>query len=306
MNKGESIAVSAPATTANLGPGFDALGGALQIRNEVVFFPGKPFSVKIYGEGSSSLPRNRENLLVRAYEETFREAGLKPVEGAFVIKNRIPLSRGLGSSAAAAVLGSYLATNFMNYSHEEKERLVISTSFKLEGHPDNVVPCYYGGIQLCVQEALSVKNFPLPVPENISVLLVVPRKKISTPKARKTLGKKVSIEQAVFNIQRACLLVWLLQNNKLDLLSLAMEDSIHQKKRLKLIEGEEAFFNKMLSHPKCMSGWLSGSGSTMAFAVRKGDEKAVEEFASSLVDKLKFEARIIITGFSEKGIRTEA
>lgn len=306
MEPASSITVSAPATTANLGPGFDALGAALEIRNEVIFYPERSFSIKIFGEGSSSLPRNRENLVVRAYEEAFKEEGAKPLEGAFIIKNRIPLSRGLGSSAAASVLGSYLAALVMGKKEGELETLVLRVATRLEGHPDNVVPCLFGGIQLCVQEGNAVRNFPLRLPDDISLILIVPRKKISTPKARKIIGKKVSIEQAVFNIQRACLLVWALENNRPELLEIAMQDEIHQNKRLKLVEGSADVFSKVSSHPGCISAWLSGSGSAMAFAVKKGNEKELEQHASNICQRSGFEARIISTGFSKTGARSGA
>lgn len=301
MELSNSVAISAPATTANLGPGFDTLGAALEIRNEVIFYPERTFSIKIFGEGSSSLPRSRENLVVKAYEESFREEGTKPVEGAFIIKNRIPLSRGLGSSAAASVLGSYLAALVMGKEKEEIENLVLRVATRLEGHPDNVVPCLYGGIQICVQNGSSVKNFPVRLPRELNLVLVVPRKKISTPKARKILGKKISLEQAVFNIQRVCLLVWALENERTELLEIAMQDEIHQNKRLKLVEGAADVFHGVSKHPRCVCSWLSGSGSAMAFAVKKDYEKELEQHALKVCQKLRFEARVISTKFSEKG-----
>lgn len=297
-----SITLSAPATTANLGAGFDALGGALNIRNEVVFFPGKPFSVKIYGEGSNSLPRTKENLLIKAYEATFQEFGEKIVEGAFILKNRIPLSRGLGSSAAATILGSSLAASLINCTKEERDEVVLRVALKFEGHPDNIVPCYYGGIQICVESQGKINNFPLPLPSELAVVLVIPRKKISTQKARKVLGKKVSIEQAVFNIQRSCLFVWSIDRSDFRWLREAMEDSIHQEKRLSLIDGAPKFFKEAIKHPLCISGWLSGSGSTMAFATKKNDSKNLEEDFEKILEKLKFEARLMVTEFTDSGI----
>ena len=287
-----SVTLSAPATTANLGPAFDTLGAALELRNELLFAPGRPFSVKIFGEGSNSLERTENNLVVRAYLNAFKNAGKEPVEGAFVLKNRIPLARGLGSSAAAAVLGAGAAAEVIGLTGEDREQLVIKTAVELEGHPDNVIPCFYGGIRLCVQGNEFFRSYPVKVPEELKIMLVIPRKRISTARARKILPRKIDLKSVVFNLQRTALLIWSLENKRIELLKEATFDTLHQEKRLDLIEGGKKLFEDVLKSDLCLAGWLSGSGSTLAFACRKDDETAFAAIVEKLIEKIKFEARI--------------
>lgn len=297
-----SLTLSAPATTANLGPAFDTLGAALELRNELVFAPGRPFAVRIFGEGSNSLERSENNLVVRAYLDAFKEAGEEPVEGAFVLKNRIPLARGLGSSAAAAVLGAGAAAEVMGLTAEDREKLIIRTAVKLEGHPDNVIPCFYGGIRLCVQSGEFFHSYPVKVPEGLKILLVIPRKRISTARARKILPGKIELKNVVFNLQRTALLVWSLENSRIELLKEAASDALHQEKRLGLIEGGKKLFEDVLKLNLCLAGWLSGSGSTLAFACRKEDEAAFTAAVEKLIEKNKFEARVQLAELALKGL----
>jgi homoserine kinase len=301
-NHKRAITVSVPSTTANLGPGFDVLGAALDIRNEVTFYPGQPFQMKIYGEGSKTLPRTKENLIYRSYERVFNIHKEKLIEGTFVIKNRIPLSRGLGSSAAATLLGAGIAAALLELPEEKSIETILKVGEEFEGHPDNIIPAFFGGIQLCVKEKKETKNFPLPVPENTSVLLVVPRKKISTAKARKILSKKIEMEKAVFNISRTALLVWSLDRKDLSGWKEASRDSIHQEKRMNLVNGLSDIFREIYSSELCISGWLSGSGSTLAFVALDSDLKDFENYVNRVISKKRFDARITLTRFSEKGM----
>jgi homoserine kinase len=302
VSQTESFTLSAPATTANLGPAFDTLGAALELRNELVFVPYRPFSVRIFGEGSNSLERSENNLVVKAYLKAFEIAGREPIEGAFVLKNRIPLARGLGSSAAAAVLGAGAAAEVMGFKAEEKDELITKTAVELEGHPDNVIPCYYGGIRLCVQTALLTRSYALKLPTELKILLVIPRKRISTVTARKVLGKKVELKNAVFNLQRTALLVWSLENNCLDFLKEATADALHQEKRLGLIQNASKLFQSILAHDLCVAGWLSGSGSSLAFAYRRADEAAFVSAAERILQKNEFEARLLTVEFASNGL----
>lgn len=301
-NNSRSITISVPSTTANLGPGFDVLGAALDIRNEVTFYPGPSFQMKIYGEGSKILPRTKDNLIYRSYERVFTLFNEKPAEGTFIIKNRIPLSRGLGSSAAAALLGAGVAAAYLGLPYEQLIETILKVGEEYEGHPDNIIPACFGGIQLCVKEKEKIKNYPLPVPENTSIVLVVPRKKISTAKARKILSKKIEMEKAVFNISRTALLVWSLDRKDLSGWKEASKDSIHQEKRMSLVKGLSEIFSEIFSSELCVSGWLSGSGSTLAFVTYDSDIKDFESYVNKVISKRRFDARVTVTKFSEKGI----
>lgn len=297
------IKVDTPATTANLGPGFDVFGAALDLFNEVEIYPGHKFSVEIYGEGSSTLPRGDDNLVVNSFRKTCRFLGTKPPSARFVIKNRIPVSRGLGSSSSAIVAGVTAA--FVYCGKEPSDEQIVRLSARIEGHPDNVVPAYYGGIRLCYLTDEGVKSVALKVPEKVSVVLVVPKQRISTARARKVLQKKVSLSDAVFNISRAALLVHALETGKLSLLKEATADRLHQDRRLKLIERGEELMRSIISSEDCIAGWLSGAGSSMAFLV---EEKKTADFAAhceKVLDSLFLEGRVISTSFSPVGAKVE-
>ncbi len=297
-----SITASVPATTANLGAGFDVFGAAVQLRNEVTFFPGREFSIQIYGEGSSSLTKSRDNLVYRSYEMAFRKIGREPVEGAFVIKNRIPISRGLGSSASASVLGAALAARIMGLGREDSFNIIEEVAIETEGHPDNVIPAIYGGVQLCYRDNAGFNHVRLKTPSKLELLLVIPSKKVSTSRARKILGNKLTYSEAVFNISRAALFVWALENKKYEFLKEATRDAIHQDKRMKLIPEASEVFRKLLNSEFCLAGWLSGSGSTMAFLVSKENSREFEEEAKTITMKKEFNSRILVTAFSETGL----
>lgn len=296
------IRIFAPATTANLGSGFDVLGAALDFGNELEVYPGHPFRVTIAGEGSTSLPRGTGSLIVRAYERVFEKAGLAPVEALFVCRNRIPLGRGLGSSAAAALSGAVAALAVMG---SDDRGLALEAAIELEGHPDNVVPCLAGGVRACYAAEGRWHSVALPVPEGVSLVLVVPRRRLSTEKARRALGSSVPLASAAFNLSRVALLVHALERGALELLRVATEDEIHQRKRLELVEGAAPVFDRLRGDGLCLAAWLSGAGSTMAFLVARDDAREFQSRAEAACADAGLPGRVIETAFSPEGLSLE-
>ena len=237
------ILVKVPATTANLGPGFDALGLALNLWNETTFTPrqdGK-IMVQIRGEGKDKLPRNAENQIVESALRIFELAG-KPCPGMELLcLNRVPISSGLGSSSAALLTGMLGANALLGspFSDEEVLKLAIET----EGHPDNVSPAMLGGLVASIVYEGRVISLKLPARANrspIHVTFVLPDFDFPTKQARAILPKMVKREDAVYNISRAVLVTEALRTGDLDLLGKAMSDSLHQPYRLPLIPGAQA------------------------------------------------------------------
>lgn len=290
--------VFAPATTANLGPGFDVFGGALDFGNELEVTPGVEFQFTIYGEGSTSLPVSEDNLIYKAYLKTFEYLKKEPVEAAFVAKNRIPLARGLGSSASATILGILAAQEICEIKDLQ---MAAEIAIEMEGHPDNIIPSLYGGIRLCYQSTSGWKSEALPVPENLTLILVIPLQRLSTSRARKAIGKSVVLEDAVFNISRSSLLVYCLERKKYDLLKEATQDRIYQDRRLKLIPTVREVFEKIIAHPSCLAGWLSGAGSTIAFLTKKENEGELLKFSREILESRREQAKVIVSKFSQKG-----
>lgn len=230
------VKVSIPATTANLGPGFDCLGLALGLRNEIgmtaVSKPG--LRVKVDGEGVGQIPTNERNLAVRAAERVFALVGKRPSGIHLHQTNHIPVSSGLGSSAAT-VLGGVLAANALVDGGLSDQQLV-ELAVAMEGHPDNVVPAFYGGLTLSVMEGDALHVEAITVPP-MQVVIVLPDFDLPTAQARAALPAQIPLRDAVFNISRVGLVLRALERGDFAALALAMQDKLHQPYRLPLVPG---------------------------------------------------------------------
>jgi homoserine kinase len=208
--------VRVPASSANLGPGYDAFAAALAVHLEVEVEETGTFAV----ETPLDVPRDRSNLLVRAFER------LHPAEGfTFRIASRIPLSGGLGSSAAAIVAGLVAADHLF-----ELDADVLAESVALEGHPDNVAAALHGGF-VVVADGRAVRFEP---PPELEAVLVVPHDPVRTEAARAALPADVPIGDAVFNVAHAALLMLGLARSDLDLVARGLADRLHQPRRAHL------------------------------------------------------------------------
>jgi homoserine kinase len=226
------VHVRVPATSANLGPGFDALGLALSLYNEVEASPAAATTVSIEGAGAGRLPTNEKNVVVRAIRLAY-EAGGHVAEGWTVrCVNRIPSARGLGSSAAAWV-GGLAAGNALLGSQLDRAAL-LRLAARAEGHPDNVAAAVYGGLTVVAGEGDGVVALTLPVPASLVWVVLVPDVTSATSEARAVLPATVPRADAVFNVQRVALLLASLQQGRLDTLGAALDDRLHQPYRRRL------------------------------------------------------------------------
>jgi homoserine kinase len=239
------IQVKVPATTANLGPGFDALGLALNLWNEAIFETNprgcKGVTVTVEGEGEDTLPHNRENAVVEAALQMFERAG-QPCDG-FCLHcvNRVPLSSGLGSSSAALMTGMLGANALLGNPFQDEE--VLRFAIETEGHPDNVAPAMLGGLVASIVHDDHVISIKLPARANrgpIHATVVLPDFDFPTKHAREILPREVNRQDAIYNISRAVMVTEALRTGDLDLLGKAMTDMLHQPYRLPLIPGAQA------------------------------------------------------------------
>lgn len=264
------IRVRVPATTANLGPGFDSLALALDLWNEATFTPtgGEGIGLSIEGEGAGRLPTDETNPVVQAAEWLSRRLG-RPLPGLRVhCTNRIPLGSGLGSSAAAVLTGLLGAGAVLGAQLSADELLQMAVEF--EGHPDNAAGALYGGLIVVVKDASDglpvhwiVRRFELPL---LRAVLVLPELDLPTPAARAALPGQVSLRDAIFNLGRAALVVEALRTGDLNLLGQVMEDRLHQPFRLPLIPGA-ADALKAACQAGAAAAVLSGAGpSLIAFS----------------------------------------
>jgi homoserine kinase len=238
-----------PATSANVGPGFDCFGLALDLWNEVEIDTDADDVVSWEGEGSGELPTDGSDMVGRAMAHAARTAGspLPPLARHGV--NRIPLERGLGSSAAACVAGIALADRLLDLQLEPEERLELAV--ELEGHPDNAAAAIAGGLTIAFGDGV-VRLDPDP---GLRPVVLIPEARLSTDDARAALPEMVARADAVFNAGHAAATVVALTSNP-DLLTQALRDRLHQDARLRLVPEARSLFDELTAAriPVCISG----------------------------------------------------
>ena len=260
-----TVHVRVPATSANLGPGFDALGLALGLYNEVTAAEAESVSVRLQGEGIGRLPATSDNVVARGVRQAFEAAG-RPFRGvALECVNRIPTARGLGSSAAAWV-GGLVAGNALLGAPLSREAL-LALAARAEGHPDNVAAALYGGLTVsCALGEGRIVSVSLPVPAALRWVVLVPETTSSTAEARAVLPESVPRADAVFNVQRVALLLAGLQQERADLLAAAFDDRLHQPYRRRLFPWLSAVIEAARA-AGAVGGALSGAGPSVLAAV---------------------------------------
>ncbi len=230
------VTVTIPATSANLGPGFDCLGLALSLYHTVTFTvtetPG--LEIVVSGEDTHKVPTDESNLVWQSARIIFDRFNEYPTGLHIQQENQIPVGSGLGSSSTAVLAGLFGANAILGNPLTREEVLQIATN--LEGHPDNVAPAVYGGFILGIQEesGLLIEQIDMPAME---VVVVLPDYNLLTSEARAALPKEVSLQDAIFNTSRIALLIRALETANYDLLPLAMQDRYHQPYRIPLITG---------------------------------------------------------------------
>ncbi|MDE2779765.1 MAG: homoserine kinase [Chloroflexota bacterium] len=276
MTEFEPIEVLAPATTANLGPGFDCLGMALDLWNRLEVLPaGSPSEgnvlVEISGEGADELATDESNLTFRSMRFLFDEAGIAMPPLRLRCHNAIPLSRGMGSSAAAITGGLAAANALCDNPFSDNELLEMAAT--IEGHPDNVAAAVLGGLQLVVSDGPQLYAAPIPVPEDVQAVLLIPESRIATADARAVLPGQVSMADAVFNMGRVALLVAGMALDRPQYLDVATQDRLHQPYRQPLFPAIKVIF-AAARDAGALGVFLSGSGSTV-LALTRGREMTV-------------------------------
>jgi len=272
--------VRVPASTSNLGSGFDVVGLALQMYLEVEGIPGgTSTTIGAEGIGAESIPRDATNLIYRMMSE---HAGDRLPSGVSLrIKNGIPLTRGFGSSAAATVAGIALGEWIKNGTPPERP-VVLDAATKVEGHPDNVSACVLGGLTVSATIDEQVVATSLRVPQGIQVVVIIPERELSTRKAREVLPLSIPRAEAVFNLQRLGLLLSGLFLNRREYLIHGVGDQIHQRRRYPLFPPMGATVQALNSMRSCLGAFVSGAGPAVAaFTAGEGirlGEVGVAEF----------------------------
>lgn len=255
-------AVVVPASSANLGPGFDAFGLALTLRDEFLATEiASGMEVEVIGEGADDVPRGPEHLVVRAMEAAFDHLGVRPTGIRLTCTNAIPHARGLGSSSAAIVGGLVLGGQLVGQPLDDHDLLVLAT--QLEGHPDNVAAAIHGGFTIAWSEPTGPQALRLDV-HDLPLTVLVPPSPVSTEMARRLLPTRVPLADAASNAGRAALLVAALQGHP-ELLMPATEDLLHQAYRAEAMPQSYELVQELRAAD--IPAVISGAGpSVLAFA----------------------------------------
>ncbi len=313
------VTVSIPATSANIGPGFDVWGMALRLRNEFTArFRSNTGSslcrvtwdiISIAAdlesqEGKSVLPATDDNLVCQSYRNLMQEAGVTPIPLDLHITIRIPLERGLGSSSTAILAGKTIANEALREFYERPYSMdeLFNIAVKAEGHPDNLAPALFGGWILSLLDANTGSYYPFSLPVRAPVLIagVIPAIKLSTEKARQVIAKEYSFDTLIFQQSRTALLPHLLSlpewtTADKEGFRLAMEEKIHQERRATFIPGMRETFAYWKSLG-AYGSYLSGAGTTLlAFWPKDADPLSLHlaaEFSSRNIDAIPFRADI--------------
>lgn len=281
------VTIRVPGTSANCGPGFDCLGLAATIYNdlEMTLLEEKVLQIEAHGDGAETIPTDEKNIVWKAARIVLERSGnAEQFKGAILkMNNRIPMSRGLGSSAAAIVAGLTAANEIVGKPFAKKEILKFAT--EIEGHPDNVAPAIYGGFTISTVDKGRVQTFSFLPKIRLKLIVAVPDFPLPTRTARQVLPKSVSMKDAVFNIGRASMLVAALMQGKEKFLATAFDDALHQPYRTKLVPGMQEVFHAA-KKAGALGVCLSGAGPCL-ISFSAANRQIENEIAVEMVQAFK-------------------
>lgn len=263
-----AISVRVPATSANLGPGFDCLGMALDLHNTFKLFMHQPFAIEVAGESAERLPKTTDNVIVKAMHRVFRNVGIEPSQMpsfALHVENQIPVSSGLGSSASAIVGGVVLGNSMVQLVRPElalhRDKL-LAIATEIEGHPDNVAPALLGGGVLAFYDRAGLRTTPIPIPQDIRFVAATPNFALSTDMARRVLPTHYKRSDVVENVAQCARLMLALTKPDLDLLRGGLIDHLHEPYRRPLVPGADEVVTAAME-AGAYAVTLSGAGPTL-------------------------------------------
>jgi homoserine kinase len=293
------ITLRVPASTSNLGSGFDALGLAIDLPLTVKFEiiqNGRQIHAK--GEGAALIQQKENNLLLQAFDRACQEIGCEPPSLKIEINNRIPLQRGLGSSAAAIVAG-LVGANLL-FGEKLSQQQMLNLAGEMEGHPENAAASLFGGMTVNGMDGGEVRSAGLIMPREWVAAAFIPDLEIATHEARRVLPETVPREAAVKNIQRVAMLVTALFQRDPELLQFGVQDWLHQTYRKALIPGFDDFLAAAYE-AGAYAAFLSGSGSTFLAICAKHQAQQIAQAMASVARQYGLSGRAEILKFAHRG-----
>lgn len=278
--------IKIPATSANLGPGFDCLGLAIALYNEVIIKPSSYYSVSIKGEGAQNIKLKKNNIFVSIFYDIYQELVGKKDPFRFEFENKIPFSRGLGSSSAV-IVGAIASAYEMAGIKTTREN-ILNKALVYENHPDNITPAVYGGFTSSLVENGKVKTLKKELSSEIVVVMVIPDRSMSTAHSRTQLPKFYPMKSVIYNLSRASQLSAAFFSENWEFLRIASKDCMHEHRRMRqmkeLFEVREVALNA-----GALMSTLSGSGSSFFNLVKKEDASKLELALKSAFEMFRIE-----------------
>lgn len=288
------IRIKIPATSANIGSGFDSLGIALSLYNQV--WMEESDEIDISSKDGIKVPTDENNLIYWSANYLYNECGKKLTGLKIIQENNIPMTRGLGSSSACIVGGLLGANRFLGnpLTLSELENMAL----KIEGHPDNTTPALTGGLVTSAIDAGKIYSVTVPVAENIRFAVFIPPFELKTETARGALPNMYSKDDAIFNLSRSALITASLFSGKLENLRVAVDDKLHQPYRKQFIKGIDDVF-RLTYELGSYGTYISGAGPSIISII---DDKLQKTFEDHAINSLKSKG---IEGWKFKVLNTD-
>lgn len=302
MSQDRIVTVTVPATTANLGPGFDCLGAALSLYNRFTFSQSEALRITATGAEAEQVALDQTNLACQAFEQLYKAIGQSAPSVHLAIQLGVPLARGLGSSATA-IVGGLLGANALAGSPLSQAD-VLALAIALEGHPDNVVPALVGGCQLTVSASDGPLVCPIPWHSDIAPVLAIPNFELSTQMARDVLPAHYSLNAAVFTASRVGLLVRGLETGQPQWLEAALQDDLHQPHRKALIPGYDDLHQAAID-AGAYGLVISGAGPTLLAMAHPVAVAQVAEALTKAWQTQNITAEVICPTLNQVGAQAE-
>ncbi len=293
------VSVKVPATTANLGPGFDCLGLALPLYNEVAVeetvMPGSGIEINILDENDMydvlSIPKDDNNLAYKAIELLYNFIGQSVSDIKITIKTNIPVARGLGSSASVIVGGLVAANELLGRPADDA--VILSIASEVEGHPDNVAPAIYGGFCISSMESDgSVSYSKIDWPKDWKLTVIIPDYELDTSISRSVIPESISVKDAAFNVRKCAMLVDAVYKQDSEQLKKCLKDKLHQPYREKLIKGFKEL-NELLENKEDILGCvISGAGPSILVISKNDGFEKVQNEVKNIFDDFNVECDI--------------
>ena len=297
------IHIRIPATSANMGPGFDSIGIAVELYNHIwVEEQTTGLTIDVKRDQAIPVPTDETNLIYKTMKYFYEQKGLKMPGVHIVQEDYIPMVRGLGSSAAC-IVGGLFAANALAGNICDKDELAQMAA-QLEGHPDNSNPAIYGSMVVGAQDENKMNHVRLELPDDLIFATMVPDFPVSTADARGVLPDSYTRKDMVFNASRAALLVASMMTGKYENFDMAMEDCVHQPYRAQLIPGMHEIF-KHAKEFGAVASYLSGAGSTLMAMVTKDQAEEFERKMSAYLGTLEHNWELNLLKADMQGVLVE-